>query len=228
MVPNRSSTLILNARRPTSTATSMGTIVIAAPTPNNNKPLSWKVATRFFPAEVPTSARNNSSPNCRNSWLAGPDIDQRIGPVLPTALSINATINTPPVNPGEKERLSENEILSLPNKTPSTIPIAIGKKSVSDSFLASLPNKRATPLMPSFSPTTISLSPNFKAKSGDGERSIPLRRTRVTVHPKFRCKFKFPNCLLIISFLVSSNDSISCVLSKGSSPSSRLPTSTDN
>ena len=34
---------------------------------------------------------------------------------LSTALSSNATISTPPVNPGEKETLSENEIFILPN-----------------------------------------------------------------------------------------------------------------
>ena len=105
-------------------------------------------------------------------------------------------------------------------------PIAMGKKSVSDSFFALFPNRRATPLSPSFSPTTISLSPNFKARSGDGDKSIPLRRTRVTVQPKFFCKFKSPSCLFIMSFLVNNKDSISCVLSKGSSPSSLLPTNT--
>ena len=151
-----------------------------------------------------------------------------IGPVLPTALKTNATINTPPVNPGENDSVSEKEIFNLPNKTPSTIPIAMGKKSVSESFFALFPSRRATPLMPSFSPTTISLSPNFKAKSGDGDKSIPLRRTRVTVQPKFFCKFRSPSCLLIISFLVNSKDSISCVLSKGSSPSSRSPINTDS
>ena len=40
-----------------------------------------------------------------------------------------------------------------------------------DSFLALFPSKRANPLSPSFSPTTISLSPNFRVKSGDGDRS---------------------------------------------------------
>ena len=199
---------------------------MAAPTPNISSPLSWKVATRFFPAEVPTSAKKRSSPNWRSNWLAGPDIDQIIGPVLPIALSTRATIRTPPVNPGENDRLSEKEIFILPNNTPSTIPIAIGKKSVSDNFFALFPSRRAIPLSPSFSPTTINLSPNFKAKSGDGDKSIPLRRIRVTVQPKFFCKFKSPNCLFIMSFLVNNKDSISCVLSKGSSPSSRSPTST--
>ena len=55
-----------------------------------------------------------------------------------------------------------------------------------------------------------------------------IRRTRVIVHPKFFIRFKSPNCLLIISFLVNSKDSISCVLSKGSSPSSRSPINTDS
>ena len=149
-----------------------------------------------------------------------------MGPVLPIALNTRATINTPPVSPGENDRLSEKDIFILPNSTPNTIPIAMGKKSVSDSFFALLPSRRATPLSPSFSPTTINLSPNFKARSGDGDKSIPLRRTRVTVHPKFFCKFKSPNCLFIMSFLVNSKDSISCVLSKGNSPSSRLPINT--
>ena len=149
-----------------------------------------------------------------------------MGPVLPIALNTRATINTPPVSPGENDRLSEKDIFILPNSTPNTIPIAMGKKSVSDSFFALLPSRRATPLSPSFSPTTINLSPNFKARSGDGDKSIPLRRTRVTVQPKFFCKFKSPSCLFIMSFLVNSKDSISCVLSKGSSPSSLLPINT--
>ena len=41
----------------------------------------------------------------------------------------------------------------LPNNTPSTIPIAFGKKSVSDNFFALFPSRRAIPLSPSFSPT---------------------------------------------------------------------------
>ena len=40
MVPNKSRILILKTNQPTNTATSMGTIVMAAPTPNNNQPLS--------------------------------------------------------------------------------------------------------------------------------------------------------------------------------------------
>ena len=177
---------------------------------------------------MPTSARNSNKPNWRNNWLAGPDIDHRIGPVLPIALKNKATIRIPPVNPGEKDKPPGKVIFSLPNNTPKTIPIAIGKKSVSDNFLALFPSKRANPLSPSFSPTTISLSPNFKVRSGDGDRSIPLRRTRVTVHPKFFIRFRSPNCLLIISFLVSNKDSISCVSTRGNSPSSRFPTKTES
>ena len=142
------------------------------------------------------------------------------------ALRNKATIRMPPVSPGENDRLSEKETLSLPNSTPSTIPNAMGKKSVSDNCLVSLPSRRATPLMPSFSPTTISLSPNFRARSGEGDKSIPLRRMRVTVQPKFFIRLRSPNCLFIISFLVSNRDSISCMSTSGSSPSSRLPTRT--
>lgn len=40
MVPSKSNKLILNTSRPTTTAASIGTTVMAAPTPNNNKPLS--------------------------------------------------------------------------------------------------------------------------------------------------------------------------------------------
>ena len=54
MVPSKSSKLILNTRRPTNAAISIGTKVMAAPTPNSSRPLSWKVATRFLPADVPT------------------------------------------------------------------------------------------------------------------------------------------------------------------------------
>ena len=144
-----------------------------------------------------------------SSWLAGPDIDQMTGPVLPTALRNKATISMPPVRPGENDKPPGKDIFSLPNNTPSTMPIAIGKKSVSDSFLALLPNRRARPFRPSFSPTTINLSPNFSARSGEGERSMPLRRMRVTVQPKFFIRFRSPNCLFIISFLVRSRDSIS-------------------
>ena len=67
-------------------------------------------------------------------------MDQMIGPVLPIALRISATIRMPPVSPGEKEKESENEMFSFPNNTPRTIPAAIGKKSVSESFFSSLPN----------------------------------------------------------------------------------------
>ena len=136
-------------------------------------------------------------------------MDHNMGPVFPIALNTKATISTPPVNPGEKDIPSPNDIFSLPNNTPNTIPMAMGKKSVSDNNLALLPNMQAKPLNPSFSPTTISLSPNFRAKSGEGERSIPLRLTRVTVQPKFWCKFKSPSCLLIIFLLVNSKDWIS-------------------
>ena len=226
MVPSRSRMFILNTNSPTMTATSMGTSVMAAPTPNKSQPLSWNVATRFRPAEVPTSARKSSSPSWRSSWLAGPDIDHRMGPVFPMALRKRATMRMPPVSPGENDRLSEKEMFSLPKSTPSTIPRAMGKKSVSDSCLLSLPSRRATPLIPSFSPTTISLSPNFSARSGEGERSIPLRRTRVTVQPKFFIRLRSPSCLFIMSFLVSSRDSISCMSTSGSSPSSRWPTRT--
>lgn len=67
IVPSKSSRLILNTRRPTIAATSIGINVMAAPTPNISNPLSWKVATRFLPAEVPTSARKRSRPNWRNN-----------------------------------------------------------------------------------------------------------------------------------------------------------------
>ena len=150
-------------------------------------------------------------------------MDHIIGPVLPMALRNNAIISTPPVSPGEKVMPPPKEMCSFPNNTPNTIPIAIGKKSVSDKRFTSFPNKRATAWIPSFSPTTISLSPNFSASSGEGDKSIPLRRTRVTVQPKFFCRFSSPNCLLIISFLVSNKDSMVCVWLNGSSPSSRSP-----
>ena len=150
-------------------------------------------------------------------------MDHIIGPVLPMALRNNAIISTPPVSPGEKVMPPPQEICSFPNNPPNTIPIAIGKKSVSDKRFTSFPNKRATAWIPSFSPTTISLSPNFSASSGEGDKSIPLRRTRVTVQPKFFCRFSSPNCLLIISFLVSNKDSMVCVWLNGSSPSSRSP-----
>ena len=150
-------------------------------------------------------------------------MDHRIGPVLPIALKNKATIRIPPVSPGENDNPPGKVIFSLPNNTPNTIPIAMGKKSVSDNFFALFPNRRASPLSPSFSPTTISLSPNFKVKSGEGDKSIPLRRTRVTVQPKFFIRFISPNCLLIMSFLVNNKDSISWVATNGNSPSSRSP-----
>ena len=196
---------------------------MAAPTPNSMNPLSWNVATSVFPADVPTSARKSSSPSWRSNWLACPVIDHSIGPVLPIALSTSAIIRIPPVSPGEKDSPPPKEIFSLPNSTPSTIPIAIGKKSVSDNFFASFPISAATPCKPSFSPTTISLSPNFSSRLAEGERSIPLRRTRVTVQPKLRCRFRSQSCFPIISFLVSSSDSMLCVLLNGNSPSSREP-----
>ncbi len=79
-------------------------------------------------------------------------MDHNIGPVFPIALNTKATISTPPVNPGEKDIPSPNDIFSLPNNTPNTIPMAIGKKSVSDSNLALLPNIQAKPFNPSFRP----------------------------------------------------------------------------
>ena len=159
----------------------MGTRVTMAPTPNISKPLSWKVSTRFLPAEVPTSARKRSKPNCLSSWLEAPDMVHSTGPVLPTAPRIKATMSTPPVRPGENEKLSEKEMDNLPKSTPRTIPMAMGKKSVSETFLASLPKSLVTSSKSSFSPATISLSPNFSTRLGEGAMSIPLRRTRVTV-----------------------------------------------
>ena len=38
------------------------TKVMAAPTPNSSRPLSWKVATRFLPADVPTRQGKDNSP----------------------------------------------------------------------------------------------------------------------------------------------------------------------
>ena len=190
IVPIRSKRCILKTKCPNRTATIIGTIVMARPTPNNVHPLSWKVDTKLTPADVPTSARNSNSPIWRSNWLAEPDMDQMIGPVFPIALRISATIRMPPVNPGEKEKESEKDIFSFPNRTPRTIPAAIGKKSVSDSFFSSFPNTCPNSLMSSFSPATISLSPNFSNRSGSGERSIPLRRTRVTVQLNVRCRFR--------------------------------------
>ena len=112
---------------------SIGTSVIAIPIPNSCQPLSWKVATKLTPADVPTSAKKRSNPICLSNWLAEPDIDQMIGPVLPMALSTKATIKIPPVSPGEKEKESEKERCNFPNNTPKTIPAAMGKKSVSES-----------------------------------------------------------------------------------------------
>jgi hypothetical protein len=50
-----------------------------------------------------------------------------MGPVLPMALRIKATIKMPPVSPKEKLNESEKERLSLPNKMPKTMPAAMGK-----------------------------------------------------------------------------------------------------
>ena len=132
-------------------------------------------------------------------------------------------MSTPPVSPGENEMFSPSDILSLPKITPSTIPIAIGKKSVSDRSLALLPIMQANPLSPSFSPTTMSLSPNLSSRFSDGVRSIPLRRTRVTVHPKFWWSRSSRSCLPTTFLLVRSSDCMSCVSANGSSPSSRSP-----
>ena len=116
--------------------------------------------------------------------MAEPDMDQMMGPVLPKALNTKATISTPPVKPGEKLKLSEKEMLILPKSTPKTIPMAMGKKSVSERRFSSFPSCLARADRLSFCPTTVSLSPNFKSNSGAGERSIPLRRRRVTVQLK--------------------------------------------
>ena len=43
------------------------------------------------------------------------------------------------INLGENEKLSEKEILNWPAKIPSTIPTAIGRKSVSESFWSLFP-----------------------------------------------------------------------------------------
>ena len=64
----------------------------------------------------------------------------RMGPGLSDGAFRNkATIRMPPVSPGENDRLSEKEMLSLPKSTPSTMPRAMGKKSVSDSCLCRCP-----------------------------------------------------------------------------------------
>ena len=78
--------------------------------------------------------------------------------------------------------------------------------------------------MSSFSPATISLSPNFSNNSGSGGRSIPLRRTRVTVQLNVRCKFRYPKLLLMTFLFVTNRDCNSCVLPKGRSFSTRSPT----
>ena len=44
------------------------------------------------------------------------------------------------------EKVNAKTVFILPNNTPSTIPIAIGKKSVSDNFFALFPSRRAIPL----------------------------------------------------------------------------------
>ena len=179
--------------------------------------------TRFTPADVPTSERNSNNPNWRSRLLAEPDIDQMIGPVFPMALNTKATIRIPPVSPGENEKESEKDIFNFPNNTPNTIPIAIGKKSVSERRFSSLPMNWASSFTLSFSPATINLSPNFNTKLGSGERSIPLRRTRVTVQPKVPCKFKWPSDLLIMLLLVSNRDCKVCPPLNGRSPSIRSP-----
>ena len=121
-VPSRSSIETLKQKMPISEAAMSGTMVMAAPTRNISQPLSWKVATRFCPADVPTSARKSSRPICLMSWFAEPESVQSMGPVLPMALSTSAVSSTPPVSPGEKLTPPGKVMLSLPTSTPSTIP----------------------------------------------------------------------------------------------------------
>ena len=78
IVPSKSSRLILNTRRQTIAAKRIGITVMAAPTPNISNPLSWKVATRFLPAEVHTSDRNKSRHNWRNDGMESTDIDMSL------------------------------------------------------------------------------------------------------------------------------------------------------
>ena len=82
---------------------SIGTSVMAAPTPNSSQTALLESRDQIGACRRADLGKEKQQvPTGVSNWLAGPDIDQRIGPVLPIALSSKATISTPPVNPGEK------------------------------------------------------------------------------------------------------------------------------
>lgn len=135
-------------------ATSMGTSVMAAPTPNKSQLLSWNVAIRIpGPADVPTSGKEEQQSQLAQApGLAGVDMDHRMGGPSSDGAQNKATIDASRQSRKENDRPSEKEMLSFSRKsTPSTMPRAMGKKSVSDSCLVSLPS-RCHFLMPSFRP----------------------------------------------------------------------------
>ena len=96
---------------------------------------------------------------------------------------MNPRRSKPPVRAGEKERAFPKEILSFPNKTPRTIPAAIGKKFVLETALSSLPKILAICLSSSLGDVIVSLSPNLSFRSAEGVLSIPDLLTLVAVAP---------------------------------------------
>ncbi len=70
-----------------------------------------------------------------------------------------------------------------PKISPRAIPANIAIRFGLSNRFSSSPNIFATLSIDAFSPTTVSLSPICKERSGDGSRSIPTRFMRVILIP---------------------------------------------
>ena len=192
------------------------TRVMAAPNSEQQIPLSSNVATRFFLPMFPFLPGTAVNPI---GAITGWQVRHRhkTGFVLPTALSTNATINTPPVSP-EKISLLGKERSSLPNNMPpARFGMAIGKPSPGNSCRPALLPSSVPRLSVLPSPTTIRFVTKLQFQFGRRRKIDTASMNTSYRTTEISLQVQIAQLLVYHIFLVSNNDSICCVWSSGNS-----------
>lgn len=146
-----------------------------------------------------------------------------MNPILPVTLDDGTAVDAPPIGPNRGSGPPKGRVLDLPGEAPDAVPVTVKGGSISRDFLTLLPDEQTAPLVPSFSPAAVDLSPGFGTESNSKRESVPLQQAHIAMRPGFFVEFESPGYLLVVSFLIGDGSSVSYIFSGKDSPSSHSP-----